>query len=59
MEAHPEKYPGGTYVEPQEGKTTLIFLKRKPTSPDSSQKPKRDSPTDELNAKPSGKPSDR
>jgi hypothetical protein len=31
MEAHPERFPRGTYREPQKGRTWLVFLSRKPT----------------------------
>lgn len=31
MAAHPERYPGGTWREPQPGRTRLVFLGRKPT----------------------------
>jgi hypothetical protein len=30
MENDPEKFPNGTYRKPREGRTTLIFLARKP-----------------------------
>ena len=31
MEAHPEKYPGGSYQEAVPGRFQLIFLSRKPS----------------------------